>query len=83
VLVKLNMLVIGFFRLLLRLTGDEMSFDTLLERAFSIIELNHFINGYYLKSRALPSKIKVRDKVRDNDLTLVYCQSTIGLRSVS
>jgi hypothetical protein len=28
------MLVIGFFRLLLRLTGDEMSFDTLLEAAF-------------------------------------------------
>ena len=33
-LLELNMLVIGFFRPLLRLTGDEMSFDTLLEAAF-------------------------------------------------
>jgi hypothetical protein len=63
VLVKLNMLVIGFFRLLLRLTGDEMSFDTLLEAAFLIIAIA-WISLAILKSQ-------VRAKLRAKHLTVV------------
>jgi hypothetical protein len=51
VLVKLNMLVIGFFRLLLQLTGDGMSFDTLLETVFF-----EYINNMDYMSRSAHQK---------------------------
>ena len=60
--------------------GDEMSFDTLLRAA---IMIKDYINGFILISRALPLENRVRDKVRDRDITSVYAWSMLVLRSVS
>ena len=60
-----------------------MSFGALLAAGIVMIQVIHNIKGYYLKSRALPFKNLVRDKVRDNDLLLVYYWSSLVLQPVS
>ena len=60
--------------------ADGMSFEALLGAAIMMIPVKYYIS---LKSRTLPSKNKVRDKVRDNDITSVYAWSTLGLLPVS
>jgi hypothetical protein len=69
------MLVIGFFRLLLRLARDETSFDTLLEQAFTIIAIN-WISLAILKSLA-------RAKVRAKHIALAFLWRCCGLTAMS
>jgi hypothetical protein len=69
-----------FFRRLWGRLGCGMTFDTLLRAAITITQVKHYIKRYSIKSRTLLSKNEVRDKVRDNALTSVYCWSSLVLR---
>ena len=63
--------------------GYGTSFDALLGAAIIMIQVKYYTKGFSLKSRTLLSKNEVRDKVRDNDVTSVYCLSSLVLQPVS
>ena len=60
-----------------------MTFEALLGAAIMMIQVKHCIKGFSLKSRTLLSKNRVRDKVRDKDVTSVYSRSSLVLPPVS
>ena len=60
-----------------------MSFGTLLRASVMMIQVKCSTIWFSKISRTLLSKNEVRDKVRDNALTSVYCWSSVVLRPVS